>query len=265
MGPSLHVSFGPGVTRAIGGIELREVDTDGSITVLRPAEADRDIAVFQARAPAAGRLLGLSARLGWLDGARHVPRVIATGRSGAGDESIVVELAAHAVTVASGLHPLQPETVAQQVGGALRTLHGYALPEASFDASPRRFFDLAAGRIDRGEVTTATHGPYAGRDPDDLLAILDELLSTLDDGPMVLVHGRPTMQEVWLGPSGDLVFTGWDRTGAGDPHHDLAVAAESVRAVFGPAAVPPLLDAYGLDEIDVRRIDAHQLLTHLLD
>jgi hypothetical protein len=35
--------------------------------------------------------------------------------------------------------------------------------------------------------------------------------------------------------------------------------------VFGPAAVPPLLDAYGLDEIDLRRIDAHQLLTHLLD
>lgn len=264
MGPSLDVSFGPGVMRAIGGVDLHEVHTDGAIAVLRPVEADRDIAVLVARARDTAPLLALSERLGWIDGVMHAPAIIATGRSDDGDEAIVIELAAQAVTVASGLHPVQPETIARQVGGALRVLHDHTVPEASFDASPRRFFTVAAERIEGGEVTTATDGPYAGRDPDDLLAILDELLDTVDDPPMALVHGRPTMQDVWIQPSGGLVFTGWERAGHGDPHHDLAVAAGSVGAVFGPAAVPPLLDAYGLDEIDLRRIDAHQLLTHLL-
>ena len=139
MGPDLELSFGPGIERAVGGLDLREVDTDTeeAVAVLRPVEADRDIAVLRARASSAARLLALSERLAWLDGACHAPRIIATGRSGDGDESIVVELAARAVTVASGLHPVPPETIAERVGGALRALHGHRASEAPFDASPK--------------------------------------------------------------------------------------------------------------------------------
>ena len=45
---------------------------------------------------------------------------------------------------------------------------------------------------------------------------------------------------------------------------NLAVASRSLGEVFGPAVVAPFLDAYGLDDVDLRRLDTHQLLDHLL-
>jgi aminoglycoside phosphotransferase len=47
---------------------------------------------------------------------------------------------------------------------------------------------------------------------------------------------------------------------AGDRHLDLARAAVALALRFGPAVVAPFLDAYGLDDIDVRRLDTCQLL-----
>ena len=43
-------------------------------------------------------------------------------------------------------------------------------------------------------------------------------------------------------------------------HLDLARAAVALALRFGPAVVAPFLDAYGLDDIDVRRLDTCQLL-----
>ena len=63
---------------------------------------------------------------------------------------------------------------------------------------------------------------------------------------------------VELQRDGSMVVLG--DTVVGDRHLDLARAAVALALRFGPAVVAPFLDAYGLDDIDVRRLDTCQLL-----
>lgn len=256
----------PGVERVVGTDALVEVGMDGSIAVLRSERGTRDIAILHQRPPDTEPLLALADRLAWLDGRVHAPRILAAGRAVEGDEAVVICLHAAAATADSGLHPLQPAVVVTRLGEVLREIHNVPATDVPFDSSPARLRDLAAARVERALITTAGDGPYATRDPAELLSILDSLLAELDPDleEPVLIHGRPTVANIWFEPSGDLVLTGWTVAGVGDRHHDLAVAAASVADLYGPGVVAPMLDTYGLDVIDLSRLDAHQLLAHLL-
>lgn len=256
----------PGVQRVIGDDPLVEIAHDGTVAVLRSERGGRDIAVLHVRPPDTDPLLAEADRLAWLDGRCHAAEIIASGRSDEGDESVVIRLPAEAATPSSGMVPLQPDVVVERLGTTLRMLHRHPAADVPFDASPDRFRDRAESRVVAGLVATTAVGPYSGRDPVALLGILDDLLDSLGGSPepMVLVHARPTVDHLWIDPAGTVVLTGWGGAGLGDRHHDLAVAAASVGELYGPSVVPHLLDAYGLLDIDLRRLDAHQLLVHLL-
>ena len=97
-----------------------------------------------------------------------------------------------------------------------------------------------------------------------MLAALDSLIEELGSADEAVTHGYPVLENLWLAPDQSISLTGWSRSGRGDPHRDLAVASRSLAEAYGPAVVAPFLDAYGLDDVDLRRLDYHQLLDHLL-
>lgn len=127
--------------------------------------------------------------------------------------------------------------------------------------------ERAASRVRNGELPTTIDGPYAGVQPGRLLDVLDGLIDTLagrssDDGEVV-IHGSPVLANTWLIPDGTMVLTGWHHCGLGDRHHDLAIAAAVLAGRYGPPLIPVMLEEYGLDLVDPRRLDLHQLLAHL--
>lgn len=159
--------------------------------------------------------------------------------------------------------PLGPEAIASAIAGALSSLHATPVDACPFPAGDDALTDRLRARVAAG-VAVATDGPYAGRPPDSLVTLHGELIGAAAAPAPAVVHADLRADRVWCAPDGRLGFTGWRHAGVGDPHLDLAAAAAVVTELHGPALVGPLLDAYGLDRIDLRRLDAAQLAVHLL-
>jgi len=262
-------SFGPTVDMVIGADPLVSclpagVEPDG-VAHLRPERAERHLMVLHETDPGAGLVPSAAERLLWLNGRAGSPELVASGRSEDLCEAAVVRMSWHAVPVADPLLPLDPENLARLLGASLRSLHDLPLADCPYESDLGRWRDRAATRVASGEITTAHDGPYARVGPVRLLEVLDELIDSVgQSADHVLIHGAPIPAHTWLVPDGTVAFTGWQSFGVGDRHHDLAVASSALTERFGPPLVPALLDEYGLDDIDLRRLDLHQLLVHLL-
>lgn len=196
-------------------------------------------------------------RLAWLAGRGPAPEVV-PGHPERANGTVVVRMHDE-VTAATHGHPLGPEAMADALGSALSELHQMPVDGCPFDASTAALRARAA----QGPFVAADDGPYAGRNRAELLAVHAEL-SANDPRGDAFIHGGLRADRVWFAPDGAVTFTGWAAAGIGDPHVDLAAAAAIVSEVHGPALVAPMLAGYGLDRIDVRRLDAAQLLVHLL-
>ncbi|RMH76481.1 MAG: hypothetical protein D6683_09990 [Actinomyces sp.] len=252
----------------LGDEPLTLVDTVAGVHRHRAGIHRRDILVLHARPPDTSVLVDEAEMLVRLDGAAPAPRLLASGRGDAGDEWLVVGLTAAAEPASSGHHGLDTSAVVGQLAGALRHVHrtDTTAVEATrhLDRSPARLHARAAAKVAAGEVTRAVDGPFAGRLPEELLAATEAVVRRSSrGGEQVVVHGSPTLSELWLAPEAPPVLTGWAAGGLGDRHLDLAVAALDVAQVFGPALVGPFLEAYGTDAIDTTRLDAFQMLVHL--
>lgn len=256
-------SLGPGVRRVIGDDELREVATDDGVRVLRPLSPGRDLVVLHGTGPQAGTVLREADRLSRLDGRPPAPEIVASGRTDEGDEALVLRIPAEA-TPLDGAHAMDPMQVVAVISRALRDVHAMATGPDPVEVGPAALRTRVADRVARGRVRSAATGPYAGRSPEELLGLLDRLLERLDPPDPVLVHGDLRPSRIWVDVDGRVSFTGWRGSGTGDRHLDVAAAAVAVSEVFGPALVPPLLEAYGLSEVDGAALDAYQLLVHLL-
>ena len=166
-------------------------------------------------------------------------------------------------TIATG-HPLGPEHLATSLAERLRELHSLDVERCPLDAS----FDVLRREVDerraRGQLEVATAGPYAGRPVGELVDLVDSLMGALPRSEGVMIHGGLATERIWFDTTGALTFIGWRRGGVGDRHLDLAAAANLLAGLHGPSLVPVLFDAYGLDDVDPLRLDAHQLLAHLL-
>jgi aminoglycoside 3'-phosphotransferase II len=263
MAPDRPRALGPGVREVLGHDELAEIAVDAGISILRPSGPKRALLVLHQRAPHTAAALDEADRLLWLAGRAPAPALLASGRADEGDEVIVLRLAVDATPATLG-HPMGPEALIEGMAAALRSLHALDTAQCPFDATDR-LASRVADRIERGEIETAPSGPYAGREPRELAALFEELCADLGpaDEP-VFVHGGLRTERAWFDPSGAVTFTGWRHGGIGDRHLDLAAAAALATQLYGPALVAPLFDAYGLDDVDLRRLDAHQLLAHLL-
>ncbi len=168
-----------------------------------------------------------------------------------------------AMCLAGGI-PVDPESMSRTLGGALAELHALAVDDFPF---PTRGVDvlLSEARIRaNAELVTATEGPYRGLSPGRLVDILNEQMAGLGDDRSVLVHGSLTASDVWFHPETGLAITSWADSGVGDRHLDLAMGARLLGDTYGYAVAGPFFDAYGLDNVEALRLDAFQLLVHLL-
>ena len=262
-------SFGPGVRAALDGFgldpaDLAAVAVDRDVTLLRPAETRADVAVLHQHGPRPVALLDEADRLLWLAGVAPAPRVIATGRTDDGDEAVVVHLGAEATSAATG-HPMGPEALLVALAAALDALHRRSIEHCPSTADTSALRRVVDERLARGLIRDAVDGPYAGRPAAVLVGIFDALIDDLGEvAEPVFVHGALDPDRIWLDPSGAVTLLGWQWAGVGDRHVDLAAAASLLTRLYGPALVAPFFDAYGFDRVDVRRLDAHQLLAHLL-
>jgi aminoglycoside 3'-phosphotransferase-2 len=249
----------------LGDDELIELDViDGGIARLRPRRPGRAVLALHARPPEQRALAREIERLFWLAGRATAPEVIATGRAEEGDEVVVVRMPVGAMPASRPEHGVDPAGLAAALGAALREVHRLPREEAPLAPSLEQLRKEASHRVSHGLVTNRPDGPYRRRSPERLLATLDNLLAELDAPDAKVIHGSPVLENLWIAPDRSVILTGWSGSGLGDSHRDLAVASRSLGEGFGPAVVAPFLDAYGLDEVDLRRLDAHQLLDHLL-
>ena len=269
MSPDASPALGPGVRTALAGLLLHPADftpvcVDRGVTLLRPVAARADVALLHQPAPATSALLDEADRLLWLAGTAPAPRVIAAGRTDEGDEGVVVALGADATSATAG-HPMGPEALIASLAAALDALHRRPTEHCPFPADTAALRRVVDERIARGLVPAAVTGPYVGRTATELVSIFDALVADLGEvADPVFVHGALAPSRIWLDPSGGVTLLGWQWSGVGDRHVDLAAAASLLTRLHGPALVAPFFDAYGFDRVDVRRLDAHQLLAHLL-
>ncbi len=261
--------LGPGVSLVIGDealVDVGEADkVHDVIGHLKPHRPGRDIMVLHHPGPESDSVVAQADRLMWMNGRCGAPELIANGRSDDGAESVVIRVPAMAISAASPQQPVGPETLAQLLGESLRLIHSIPVDDCIFESMPEAWMSIASSNVAADSLDSAADGPYASEEPARLLEILNELLeaSVSDRGQPVFIHGHATLGHTWLAPDGSVSFTGWQRAGLGDRHHDLAVAASSLTNAFGPAVVPPLLESYGFDQIDLRSLDMHQLLVYL--
>ncbi len=261
--------LGPSVRLVVGPDELVEAHAPGEaphgVIHLRPDRPGRDIIVLHHNGRSSDAVPALAERLIWLDGRAGAPELIASGRSDEFHETVVIRMPAEAIVASDPIRPVDPESLARMIGSSLKAIHCIDVDGCPFDASIEKWHRIAVERVNAGVVETESEGPYARLEPRRLLEVLDELIeATNDRHDAVVIHGMPSHGHTWLVHGGTVVFTGWQKCGIGDRHHDLAVSASSLTKQFGPALVPPLLDSYGFDHIDLRRLDLHQLLVHLV-
>jgi len=168
-----------------------------------------------------------------------------------------------AMSLAGGI-PVNPESISRALGSALAELHTIPADDCPFPALEA---DVLSGRA-RGRVEasplTADDGPYRGIAPARLLQILDDQMAGLGVAPPVIVHGSLTASDVWFHPEFGLSLTKWASVGLGDRHLDLAMGAKLLGDTYGYAVAGPFFEAYDLDRVDAVRLDAFQLLVHLL-
>lgn len=261
-------SFGPGIRVVLGDSALDpasidELAEDRGVALLRPRSDAHEAVLHQGAADTAA-LLDEADRLLWLAGAAPAPEIVAAGRADDGDEAVVIRLGADAASAETG-HPMGPEALVTTLAEALVALHDLSTAHCPFVAHTAALRAVVDRRVASGMVATTVDGPYAGRSAGELAAIFDDLMAELGEPDQpVFVHGSLTAERIWLDPSGGATLLGWQWSGIGDRHVDLAAAATLLARLHGPALVAPFLEAYGLDRVDVRRIDAHQILAHLL-
>lgn len=267
MAPGGPRSFGPGVRLALDDLgidpaDLVAIGDDRGVALLRAPASP--IAVLHQSAPDTDALLDEADRLLWLTGVDPAPEMIASARADDGGEAVVIRLGHDATTAADG-HPMGPEALVEALAGSLAALHGRPVRHCPLSADRDALRRIVDQRIERGLVAEAVDGPYAGRSAAELASIFDVLAAEMGavDDP-VFVHGGLAPSRIWLDPAGAVTFLGWQWAGVGDRHVDLAAAAALLTRLHGPALVAPFVEAYGFDRVDARRLDAHQLLAHLL-
>ncbi|MDG2217767.1 MAG: phosphotransferase [Acidimicrobiales bacterium] len=168
-----------------------------------------------------------------------------------------------AMCLAGGI-PVNAESIARSLGSALAELHTVSVDDCPISALDGTVLASRAHARVEAAALTAADGPYRGIAPARLLDILDDQMADLGDAKTVIVHGSLSASDVWFHPESGLSLTAWDHVGLGDCHLDLAMGAKLLGDTYGYAVVAPFFEAYDLDWVDAVRLDAFQLLVHLL-
>lgn len=161
---------------------------------------------------------------------------------------------------------VRPDDLVVALARFLRDLHRSEPAPAAGSATPTDYVARARREVEAGLVDRERFDPpYRPHEPARLVAIAADLAGRLgDDEPGAPVHGSLSLADLrlvdgavvgWAVPEGPLV---------GDRYVDLSFLARDLATTIGPAAVPALFDAYGLDRPDPVRIEFWVTIRQLL-
>ncbi|MFN8053504.1 MAG: phosphotransferase [Acidimicrobiales bacterium] len=154
---------------------------------------------------------------------------------------------------------MRPDDLVAALARFLQRVHGSAPAGDAEPVTASATLATARARVADGAVDASSFDePYRSQSSERLLTIASDLAD--------LVEGRGEIAAVTVHGSlrlGDLLLDGGEVTGwavpavalVGDPYVDLAFLARDLAGAVGPAAVPALFDAYGLDRPDPLRIE----------
>lgn len=205
-------------------------------------------------------------RLAWLGGRQSTPSVLAHHVRDATVWMLTAEVPgtpAHDPRFRMG--SVQPSLEA--LGRGLRRFHD-ELPVDScpFDAQLDVLLAAAEQRVASGGVDPATLGSsYRRHTPEDLLAHLLAMRPAEPDEDLVVAHGDPCLPNLLLAPAGDRVTGVVDvgRLGISDRYRDVAIIVRSLSLKTGPEVAYLLLDAYGIPQPDLLRLEFYVLLDEM--
>ena len=159
--------------------------------------------------------------------------------------------------------PINPEQAAEALGTMLLERHDADADQAGL-VTLAGFAAAVRAEANARDDAPIGSGPYLDRSRQELARLAAETVDALPaTDSMGSITPGLSLDAVTLGRDGSLTIEG--ATVAGDRHLDLARTAVALAIRFGPAVVAPFLDAYGLDRIDLRRLDTCQLLTAVAD
>jgi aminoglycoside 3'-phosphotransferase II len=204
--------------------------------------------------PEAGSLRSEIARTEWLS-SRHirVPELLMT--------TCTDDVTACLMTAVPGRHltPGPPgrfgfdvAVAVRVIGRGLARLHDVPLADCPFDEMPRTRLaraldDIHHDRVDAGQFDDRNAGisPYR---------LYQRLAGTLPAGEdIVVVHGDATLENMLIGPDGELGLIDCGHAGRSDRYLDLAVVDMDLRASFGRNAAEGFIAAYGIRDWDDRK------------
>ncbi len=139
------------------------------------------------------------------------------------------------------LPPPDPERIVELLAGALARLHDLGAADGVPTVSAPALVERARAAVADGWGPDPV-GPYAHMAADRLLGVLESGLDSVD-APLVLTHGRPTVERLRV-RSGAGALVGWEHAALADPYRDLAIAAQDLASSIGPMLVPLLFERY---------------------
>jgi aminoglycoside phosphotransferase len=162
------------------------------------------------------------------------------------------------------------EKLVTLVADALRALHETPLDGCPLATTPDELLEEARLRVEHGTVDlTRADAAYRRHRPERLLEVAQRTRPPRPDPGAVLVHGEATLSSLRLigADVGDEMSVGWvdnPRFGAGDRYRDLATISIDLAGRVSPQALGPFFDVYGIEHVDLARLDFHVLLDQLL-
>jgi aminoglycoside 3'-phosphotransferase II len=138
------------------------------------------------------------------------------------------------------------------IGHGLARLHNVPVADCPFDEMPRTRLARALDDIDHNRVDASQFDDRnAGIPPHRLYRRLASTVPAGED--IVVVHGDPTLENLLIGPDGELGFIDCGHAGCSDRYLDLAVVDMDLRASFGRDAAEGFIAAYGIRDWNDRK------------
>lgn len=202
-------------------------------------------------------LAGEIARLRWL-GTQGLacPKVIAHETGGEREWLLMDALGGPDLASASSISPLERVRILAE---ALRDLHGISIDASPFDHRLGARIAVAKARMLAGYVDeTDFDEARLGRSTESLFRELEERRPAVED--LVVSHGDACLPNFVAAGQRFAGYIDCGRLGVADRYQDIALACGSIVYNFGEALVTPFLEAYGISEVDVEKMDYYRLL-----
>ena len=205
-------------------------------------------------------------RLVWLDGRQATPHALAFHEEGG--TSWLLTSQVPGVPAHDPLHRMgSVEPWVRALGRSLRRFHDeLAIDSCDFDARLDVLVPAAERRVAAGGVDTSIlSATYRRHTAEQLLENLFATRPAEPDEDLVVAHGDPSLPNLLIGAGGDEVTGVVDvgRLGVSDRYRDLAILVRSLGQNIGPELAYVVLDAYGISNPDLSRLEFYVLLDEM--